>query len=56
MQGLQVAHGVMHAAKLYPNSYLVQVLVGTAKGAGSGVLKTFEQVSPLSLSFTTWIL
>uniref|UniRef100_A0A0M3HUP5 Trimeric intracellular cation channel type B n=1 Tax=Ascaris lumbricoides TaxID=6252 RepID=A0A0M3HUP5_ASCLU len=40
----KVAHGVSHSAKLYPNSYLVHVLVGTAKGAGSGILKTFEQL------------
>uniref|UniRef100_A0A1I7WRL5 C3H1-type domain-containing protein n=1 Tax=Heterorhabditis bacteriophora TaxID=37862 RepID=A0A1I7WRL5_HETBA len=40
----KVSHGVSHAAKLYPNSYLVQILVGTAKGAGSGILKTVEQL------------
>ncbi|CAD6197366.1 unnamed protein product [Caenorhabditis auriculariae] len=40
----KVSHGVSHAAKLYPNSYLVQVLVGTAKGAGSGVVRTLEQL------------
>lgn len=40
----KVSHGVSHAAKLYPNSYLVQVLVGTAKGAGSGVLRLLEQL------------
>uniref|UniRef100_A0A914RCY2 Trimeric intracellular cation channel type B n=1 Tax=Parascaris equorum TaxID=6256 RepID=A0A914RCY2_PAREQ len=40
----KVAHGVSHSSKLYPNSYLVHVLVGTAKGAGSGILKTFEQL------------
>lgn len=40
----KVSHGVSHAAKLYPNSYFVQILVGTAKGAGSGIIKTFEQL------------
>ncbi|CAJ0948775.1 unnamed protein product, partial [Mesorhabditis belari] len=40
----KVSHGVSHAAKLYPNSWLVQVMVGTAKGAGSGVLRTLEQL------------
>uniref|UniRef100_A0A1I7ZA73 Trimeric intracellular cation channel type B n=1 Tax=Steinernema glaseri TaxID=37863 RepID=A0A1I7ZA73_9BILA len=40
----KVSHGVAHAAKLYPNSYLVHILVGTAKGAGSGVIRTFEQL------------
>ncbi|VDK49257.1 unnamed protein product [Gongylonema pulchrum] len=41
---LQVAHGVSHASKLYPSSYLVHILVGTAKGAGAGILRTFEQL------------
>ncbi|WKX98115.1 hypothetical protein Q1695_013647 [Nippostrongylus brasiliensis] len=40
----KVTHGVSHAAKLYPSSYIVQVLVGTAKGAGSGILRTIEQL------------
>ncbi|VDN55623.1 unnamed protein product [Dracunculus medinensis] len=40
----KVAHGVSHAAKLYPNSYIIHVLVGIAKGAGSGILKTLEQL------------
>ncbi|CAB55030.2 Trimeric intracellular cation channel type 1B.1 [Caenorhabditis elegans] len=40
----KVSHGVSHAAKLYPNSYIVQVLVGTAKGAGSGIVRTLEQL------------
>lgn len=40
----KVSHGVSHSAKLYPNSYLVHVLVGTAKGAGSGIVRTFEQL------------
>ncbi|RCN51897.1 hypothetical protein ANCCAN_01985 [Ancylostoma caninum] len=40
----KVTHGVSHAAKLYPSSYIVQILVGTAKGAGSGILKTVEQL------------
>jgi len=40
----KVSHGVAHAAKLYPNSYLVHILVGTSKGAGSGVIRTFEQL------------
>ncbi|PAV61934.1 hypothetical protein WR25_19044 [Diploscapter pachys] len=40
----KVSHGVAHAHKLYPNSYLVQILVGTAKGAGSGIIRTIEQL------------
>ncbi|MCP9263850.1 Trimeric intracellular cation channel type B [Dirofilaria immitis] len=40
----KVAHGVSHASKLYPSSYLVHILIGTAKGAGSGILRTLEQL------------
>ncbi|KAL3995235.1 TRIC channel family protein [Acanthocheilonema viteae] len=40
----KVAHGVSHASKLYPSSYLVHILVGTAKGAGSGIVRTLEQL------------
>ena len=39
-----VHHGVAHAAKAFPHAYLVMVIVGVAKGAGSGILKTFEQL------------
>ena len=34
-----------YAAKIYPESYLVQLLVGVSKGAGSGVVKIVEKVS-----------
>ncbi|CAJ0605210.1 unnamed protein product [Cylicocyclus nassatus] len=40
----KISHGVAYAAKLYPESYMVQVLVGVARGAGSGVLKIVEQL------------
>lgn len=40
----KVAHGVSHASKLYPSSYLVHILIGTAKGAGCGILRTMEQL------------
>ncbi|OZC07280.1 hypothetical protein X798_05700 [Onchocerca flexuosa] len=40
----KVAHGVSYASKLYPSSYLVHILVGTARGAGSGILRTVEQL------------
>lgn len=40
----KVAHGVAHAAKLYPNSLLIHIIVGTAKGAGAGIVRTFEQL------------
>jgi len=48
MKEVQRAHkvhsGVLHAAKVYPNAYLIMILIGTAKGAGSGVMRTFEQL------------
>uniref|UniRef100_A0AC35U7N3 Trimeric intracellular cation channel type B n=1 Tax=Rhabditophanes sp. KR3021 TaxID=114890 RepID=A0AC35U7N3_9BILA len=40
----KVSHGVTYAAKLYPNAYLVHIMVGTAKGAGAGIIKVFEQL------------
>ena len=46
----KIASGVKHAGRIYPESYLVQILVGVAKGAGSGVVKIVEQ-----LARGTWI-
>jgi hypothetical protein len=40
----KIQHGVVYAAKLYPNAYLIHVIVGTAKGAGSGIIKVVEQL------------
>lgn len=40
----KVHHGVQHAMKVYPHSHLIIVLVGTAKGAGSGIIRTLEQL------------
>jgi len=40
----KIHHGVAHAVKLYPNAYLIHVLIGTAKGAGSGIIRVFEQL------------
>ncbi|VDO73023.1 unnamed protein product [Heligmosomoides polygyrus] len=40
----KISHGVAYATKLYPESYMVQVLVGVSKGAGSGVVKIVEQL------------
>ncbi|XP_055351297.1 trimeric intracellular cation channel type 1B.1-like [Paramacrobiotus metropolitanus] len=39
----KVYHGVEHAALLYPHAYLVQVIIGTVKGAGAGFTKIFER-------------
>lgn len=41
----KIAAGVKHAVRIYPESYLVQILVGVAKGAGSGVVKIVEQLA-----------
>jgi hypothetical protein len=40
----KIHHGVTYAAKLYPNAYLIHIIVGTAKGAGSGIIRMFEQL------------
>jgi len=40
----KIHHGVAYAAKLYPNAFLIHVIVGTAKGAGSGIIRLFEQL------------
>uniref|UniRef100_A0A646QF42 TICCTA n=1 Tax=Hemiscolopendra marginata TaxID=943146 RepID=A0A646QF42_9MYRI len=40
----KVHDGVIHAAKLYPNSYLIMIVIGTVKGNGSGILKVFERL------------
>lgn len=43
----KIHHGVAYAAKLYPNAYLIHAIVGTSKGAGSGIIRVFEQVRTL---------
>uniref|UniRef100_A0A915JKG6 Trimeric intracellular cation channel type B n=1 Tax=Romanomermis culicivorax TaxID=13658 RepID=A0A915JKG6_ROMCU len=40
----KVHSGVAHAMKIYPNAYIVMVIIGTVKGAGSGIIRTFEQL------------
>jgi len=40
----KINHGVAYAAKLYPNAYLIHAIIGTSKGAGSGIIKIFEQL------------
>ncbi|XGW07450.1 hypothetical protein V3C99_010546 [Haemonchus contortus] len=40
----KISHGVAYATKLYPESYMVQVLVGVSKGCGSGIVKIIEQL------------
>lgn len=40
----KVYHAVIHTMKIYPHSYLVIVLIGTVKGAGSSFMKNFERL------------
>lgn len=40
----KVYHAVIHTMKIYPNSYLVIIIIGTVKGAGSGFMKNFERL------------
>ncbi|KAK3763633.1 hypothetical protein RRG08_057053 [Elysia crispata] len=40
----KIYHGVLVAAKLYPSAYIIIVLVGTIKGAGSGVMKNLDRL------------
>jgi len=40
----KIHHGVSYAARLYPNSHFIHVLVGTAKGAGTGIVRSFGQL------------
>ncbi|KRX60673.1 Trimeric intracellular cation channel type B-A [Trichinella patagoniensis] len=52
----KVYSAVGHAMQLYPNSYLIIAIIGVAKGAGSGIIRTFEQLvrgswSPLTNEF-----
>ncbi|KRX20721.1 Trimeric intracellular cation channel type B-A [Trichinella nelsoni] len=52
----KVYSAVGHAVQLYPNSYLIMAIIGVAKGAGSGIIRTFEQLvrgswSPLTNEF-----
>ncbi|XP_022175521.1 trimeric intracellular cation channel type 1B.2 [Myzus persicae] len=59
----KVHDGVLHAAKLYPNAYIIMVLIGTLKGNGASFTKIIERLlrgvwTPTSIetlqpSFTT---
>lgn len=41
---LQVYDGVSHAAKLYPNAYVIMIIIGTLKGNGAGFTKLLERL------------
>lgn len=40
----QIHDGVSHAAKLYPNAYVIMILIGTLKGNGAGFTKLLERL------------
>ncbi|XP_026493838.1 trimeric intracellular cation channel type 1B.1 [Vanessa tameamea] len=40
----KVYDGVSHAAKLYPNAYIIMVIVGTLKGNGAGFTRLVERL------------
>lgn len=40
----KVHDGVAHAAKIYPNGYLIMILIGTVKGNGAAFLKLVERI------------
>lgn len=40
----KIHHGIMHAAKIYPSSYFIIILIGTVKGNGAGFLKVMERM------------
>ncbi|KAH3848887.1 trimeric intracellular cation channel type 1B.1-like [Dreissena polymorpha] len=40
----KVYSAVNHTAKLYPNAYLIIVVIGTVKGSGSYLMKNFERL------------
>lgn len=40
----KVYDGVTHAAKLYPNAYLIMIIIGTLKGNGAGFTRLIERL------------
>lgn len=40
----KVYDGVTHAAKIYPNAYVIMILIGTLKGNGAGFTKILERL------------
>lgn len=40
----KVYDGVSHAAKLYPNAYLIMIIIGTLKGNGAGFTRLMERL------------
>lgn len=44
MRCKKVHDGVVHAAKIYPNAYLIMIIIGVIKGNGAAFLKVFERL------------
>lgn len=40
----KVYDGVTHAAKLYPNAWIIMIIIGTIKGNGAGFTKLLERL------------
>lgn len=40
----KVYDGITHAAKLYPNAYLIMIIIGTLKGNGAGFTRLLERL------------
>lgn len=40
----KIHDGVTHAAKLYPNAYIIMIIIGTLKGNGAGFTKLLERL------------
>ena len=52
----KIHDGVVHAAKLYPNAFIIMIIIGTIKGNGAGFTKLFERLirgtwTPTALEF-----
>ena len=41
----KVHDGVSHAAKMFPNAYVVMIVVGAVKGNGSGLMRLWERLA-----------
>ena len=41
----QVHDGVGHAAKLFPNAYLVMIIIGAVKGNGDAFIRIVERLT-----------
>lgn len=40
----KIHDGVVHAAKLYPNAFIIMIIIGTIKGNGAGFTKLLERL------------